>query len=1108
MQINHSELTRSALQPKLKAEGIIFMAESGNEEIPTNPQEIHGSRLARLRDKAKEQLQRAGEKIGGKSAQGESVILSQFQKIGIPEELIQDPLFQAFANEFAKQVGRDLAHLSKEAILRRFQHVKEEKAANQASGQEPVTGGSSGGAEPPRGESQTATGDGEPPENGNGSEDSFSASSGISQEGREFASGQEPTGQDRRSEDLRGTEEDGGGEYSSLQSEFLASIKQIFEDPIIRAELAKDGSIDPATGKPNLPDFSRPEMQPLHDFIRRLEPQEDKFAYFTGVITYRNMQNIRMKSWEQTQTNDEGEVEMENGKPKKIIKYEYTMVHGSSDEGNINISELSRKVIFEELVERIISIPDATPDSTYNIGGLYITSALDNLRVAVEAQFEDKDKGFERYIKQLIEIRAVAHEFGKSLEVGEAYTGYINEHLRTSGLHFMFSEIAGVSEAFALYEKASTHRVQEAKSWWDDGDSFAVRKQVRNIYESLYEKGFITAKDGRKLTDWEMERAIRIADIFFAGTQRMAMYAAQGDVPSMLATSKRIGSVPYEYIVRKLIAFKITAPRFFSNEHSGSKALLTHVFEWQRKLLQGEKEGEKGFRDGFKDEFKDDQFKGLFGLDERTMILNSYGAFDALSQSWRIPLLLFGNLNTVVDGRRVTFLDHINQLVVKYGGDLGDTLLGGKDIKGKKKAEFSEAVERLVLSERLYYSGFAKFGSFDRELKQKIWQKSAILRPSALVALMPELIYGGKWKELNDLRAEGDKGFSEDKLTEIMDLEAVKNPVWHSLREKLIEEEQIRIMEDAALLERYNRIVKQEGELSPEDDVFRRRYEVDRETEYVRFLESEDQIKTGQGDYAFQILNRLKARGNLEPEEERMLKDIIINGYNNAARELAMAKMPFSYCIDDAPFISWKKTGDGLAGLANADLIRIIVSDQAKFSEGWTALNSIVESPKLNKVIELFNTGVEGIGNVVGRKDAQAQLEPFYLAWMQMARTKEGILWTPFAKTIFRVAGIPTSEMEKYFRESKISFDEKDRWAWWDAMAIANNVSDNVEKTGLKASILKADTQLGRMKKESRSGRMRLLARWIRIISMLFGPNFAKTFLKQVIPPDLAKGMS
>ena len=67
------------------------------------------------------------------------------------------------------------------------------------------------------------------------------------------------------------------------------------------------------------------------------------------------------------------------------------------------------------------------------------------------------------------------------------------------------------------------------KAWFSSEDIAKIDKEVADRMTRIWKEGGLT-KNGRTLTDWELNRAIMIANTFFNGTQRQAIYEGAGEM--------------------------------------------------------------------------------------------------------------------------------------------------------------------------------------------------------------------------------------------------------------------------------------------------------------------------------------------------------------------------------------------------------------------------------------------------------------------------------------------------------------------------------------------------------------------------------------------------
>lgn len=691
---------------------------------------------------------------------------------------------------------------------------------------------------------------------------------------------------------------------------------------------------------------------------------------------------------------------------------------------NNNYSKSSKEIVLERMFEQILSMADETPDTPYHTysGNLYVSTNLQKLLQIARASLPEKFA----YFGNLAHIREVAHELNRNLKYGEQYKKYVTESLRSHGLNFMHNELAGVRAVVREYERICSAKVRESGNWFSDREVKEIDREVKEILKS--EGSEIKSEDGRLLTEWEINRAILIGKVLFAGTQRMAMYSAIGDLPHETMTTGRIGSRPFEYIARSLFPFKMAAPRYFAPA-GGSKRYMERVYEEQ------------------KEQFKEDgiELYPIFGLDERTIMMDGYGALDTQTHGWRSELMFLGAVRIEVDGHKLNLLDYLNDYALKYGGNPKDPILGGKGVESKDA--FSEDVKEVVLGQRLYLSYLARYGNFDSELKADIWKKISLLTPSTIASIVPTAV------------GETDKD------------------TWEKMKHKLYVAENRRIDKD---LHSY------EGELSNSKMT-------DESLAYTSVVEIVEKNSWSDSDYASILDYMGMSDVELDLNEKRLLQKIVKTGFSESGR-LAKANLPFAFAVVDAPYVAWSKTKDGSGGLEDEDIFRLLLSDQDALTKAYGEMTGLVENPSVG-IREHVKAAVEGIGAVTGRNPAQKKIRPFILAWTKMASTYGISEWIGDFQQLARKA---TSEMTKYFRNSHISYDSKAREALLEGMAQDGSISDDI--SGGKSD-------LDMIKKKTRSNGMANLKRMMRLIIILLGPEAGAAFLKTILPGDLVKSL-
>lgn len=784
----------------------------------------------------------------------------------------------------------------------------------------------------------------------------------------------------------------GGEKKESTQ---ISELKRLLSDPAVSQALKNDK-----------PDFSSNPLKSLADFIDKLD--------ISNIGTYHEI--------------------------VRTIANLKTEKHEGSKEDR-QASEESRKLLFEWLYEKVIGRPDkGSPQAHYKIGSFQLLTLLDELDTLTLREFKDTE--FSNYLSELQHVREVMHNLNIALKYGDQYKEFILTHLNSTGLSFVQNDMAGVNQVIAALEKVSANKVAESKEWFDQGDVKAIEDEV----DSLFKSNLVSMeKDGRKLTDWERDRSLRLGKILFAGTQRMALYAAYGNLPPMAMTPERIASLPYEYITRSLMNFKVIAVRFFAGDKEAPKKFMQMVLDEWGKIPKG-KDGKP----------KPDAYIRLFGLDRRTNILNNGQVQDPQSHSWRLQEMFFDPVRFTVDGKERSLLQHVSELIKSYEPISADPLLGAVNLSDEDKKDLSTKLRDIILGQRLYLSVFPRYSNFDNKLKAEIWKKVALLKPSTIASLIPLDMSNTdqtKWKEF---MSETDK------------------KVWKSLRLKLYAAELKRVAHDAEVYKG----PKSLDDLKQEREAFE------------NALKIADSPSAWTQDQAKAILNYMNV-GEFKDEELTLLEKIVKHGIKNADK-LAIAKLPFTLAIDDAPKVAWAKTGMGNGGLSDADIIRLLASDQASISEGWGAINGFVENPT-HGAIESIQKAVEKIGSVHGRGTAQEAMEPFIVAYLKFVSTDQNVLWTPGKKTLNRVFNKATSEIERYYRNSYLSMNEEDKKQFLQALSQAGAISDNVTKD-------EAITQLDKIRKETKSSQAWVFLMWIRTIIFLFGPVAGKEFLKMLVP--------
>lgn len=766
--------------------------------------------------------------------------------------------------------------------------------------------------------------------------------------------------------------------------------------------------------KSTTPDFS--SASGLKRFIETLNPTDEAIVHFADYITNSDTRLI------DAGTNQPVEITLE-----------------------------ARKLLFEWVLEKIIGLPDkGSPEAKYEVGSFRAQENVTSLKSLSVSNFEEEDPEFAKYIGELIEMRAVAHEFRRSLALGESYKNIIQEHLKSHGLDFMRNTMAGVGNVVSQYEIIAGLKVAEKHKWFDEEDVRNIDKEVRETIIEAQSQGLITDK-GRKLMAWEVERALNIGKTLFAGTQRYAMYASLGDLPP--ETAARIGSLPYEYITRTIAPFKVIASRFFG----GGGAPRAFIGRYLANL-KGKENGTTNHVDT------------LFGISEDAWITNGIGSPDPESHSWRSQLMFYGDIGikigTEQNPQMITLLQYLDSRwkdVLSnpdYKGQITTSELLGYSVppaledKVRKEICADPDVVKAIVGQRLYLSSLIRNEYLTPVVKQALIKKIAILDPLKMTALDPNII--------NNL-SEGER------------------QLWNGMRQRLLLGGVKRLQQDG---KRYR---NDKGEL-----VHQSRSDLNAEADrYIEFTDGVAKLRILSVDDAYDIAKEYYDFSNME--EIDVLKKVIGLGIDSKTVEkVAGIRMPFTFMIDDAPHVAWAKTGYGEAGLGDENVFRLLLSDQNNLNEGYGALSSLAENPNRD-FAKNISTFVEKVGMVKGRVHAQKEAKPIIISWTEMVSMFRS---SKFIGGLQRILQMPTSEMEKYYSKSGSSLDERQREVALDSFA---------QQGAINSSVALGESELQEIKKKTHSDRMDVFKRNARIILLLLGPVIGGELIKILFPADIAK---
>ncbi len=778
-------------------------------------------------------------------------------------------------------------------------------------------------------------------------------------------------------------------------------------------------------------------LEVLNNFMRDwIKSSEQEYGYFLELIarTGRNEAGSRTLRYIE---NTEAAEQLING----IARSRGRLPLNEFD-GSIEISDRARELLFEWGIERMIGIPDyGSEEAAYDIGrSIQLGENQDKMKQLLFSHFQqDNQKFFER-MTILIETRPIVHEMLRIINDSEEYQKYM-AHLGMSKLDFVRNITAGVGQIYSVYEQSFEARLGlTGGNAFSDEDLATVERDVRGTIEHMQKKGTLVDDRGRPLTLWEMERALKFTKAYHAGTQKSATYVGFGALPP--ETTSRIGSYPYEYIVRKLHGVKGAAVRYFgAYAHTGW--FLTKIFK--------EAEASEGVNE---------RSRSIYGVVKNVMILNNeFGVFDLIeSHGWRSMLTYLGNVDIRVGNTTRTLLEHINESLRRnHSGGL-DPVLGllGKPDSGAISRELSKH----LLGQRLFLSMFTRHIPLSTELKGKIWKKRATLSPLTLASIRPEMLSDRQRSLLNSNGGTNQEGLS--------------------LRQKIMIAQQARIREDQALyfdqngevvaqqlngdnslateaqkyedLFRIEAIVREKGigvlsrserkfyedcrrssgpngeilNLTP--DQYRSWIEIDRrvaEAGRARLNEEELRLYESTRATKYRILDYFsETNGNeLTSQEELEFVEHVIDSGFIFGDELGKTRISHTLGVDDAPKIALKKRGADarFAGLGQANFIRVI-GDQVTLAEASDAFTAHAENP-YSEYIEHWTTMVKSWARVLGRPEAQRKLSNIVAAFVEgTIKNKKAALLGPLAS-----GRVPRSKWQEFDITSQLAFDPDER---------------------------------------------------------------------------------
>jgi len=432
----------------------------------------------------------------------------------------------------------------------------------------------------------------------------------------------------------------------------------------------------------------------------------------------------------------------------------------------------------EYSLESIINVADLTPLGTIPNPTFVQSENIARLIMGTLDLDQDVNKEFYKYLKELQERRQLSHELYKSLSTKDAYQKYVGEHLKNDGFDYLENKIVGVSETQILWEKVMGRKVAKTKTVLSQQEFDDVHEEVKTLYKrnarlnvdgtsQKLKKRFIIQRSGqnpitieRPLREWEIDRATVVGRSVAHVSGRAITYGTLGDLPSN--ADELYDSMNAEYVSRIVAGRKIMGARFFAGGYTASKEYLKKWVENKKKLAI-----EKGLAYG-----EGGKVNTIYGQKVESLVYADTSVPDLKSHGWRNKRIQlkhreFAKLR--VD--EYTIGDYLDEESAKIEAALGDKSENASRLTEResvylrslgslnpeeldylnnartlriskrdriKNIAFSREVENTVLRQNLYLSALSREGSFTPMLKQKIWEKVAVLLPSRIAAFFPE----------------------------------------------------------------------------------------------------------------------------------------------------------------------------------------------------------------------------------------------------------------------------------------------------------------------------------------------------------------------------------
>jgi hypothetical protein len=437
-----------------------------------------------------------------------------------------------------------------------------------------------------------------------------------------------------------------------------------------------------------------------------------------------------------------------------------------------------------------------------------------------------------------------------------------------------------------------------------------------------------------KLEDWELNWAFHAGKLLYNISLRAAEQISMGDVPGGGAALK---SPPQENMVRIMNQINWIHKRFNKGEARGGVEFVNRAQAHFQELRERSGFGSTGLKRLAGKSIEDYEVASMFGV-------------SGIFSGWRNEMIILDHSPIKINGEPTTILRYIN--AVKKAKE--EALRGNRSIEewnkvkdktmtlnepdilrsiflqdGKLRPEFNNALGVLIRWSDIQGKGkdvgIKGLTDTKTDIRQAIWKKIAEDNPLAVAYFLNGMEF-----------ADGKAPFSGEKLKDFKAfadpkngcLNTEKNPVWKSLREKLIMAREVRM----------SKIAKGKEEMS-----------------------------------LAEALGTLVEKGSAE---DKLLKQIQEYG-KDVSRDLAAVRLPFNPFMTDVVFEQAEYAGAG------NQYYRRRVGDIGAIHASYEALNKIVGDPAglgREETMKALKEMMVAIDAPNGWEAAQDSVMPFFMS--------------------------------------------------------------------------------------------------------------------------------